>query len=274
MKKIILAIAAFAALSISASAAEVTGSILSTDIGTLIDGAPCKTYNVDGRTFVIAEDLRGYGFDVVYDDSIRRLTITQNPYSERTILSKEEINIEKDSITVGQWLGDMFATDITVYLGDEQIEGYAIDGKMVIPVRALESYAYVEFDSSDKLVYVNGLQHYLTTRYDAGNPNVTYESSEKEGETYYGIWDNGREVVQVPDFSYSTILREKIASDSENGNISAYWSQLYSKQFSIITGTYYKTEKHSVYDSRGNLLYDTNVSVKKPSYIRNNAKIL
>lgn len=42
----------------AAAQAKTIGTVLSTDIGTVVDGAACKTYNVDGSTFVVAEDLR------------------------------------------------------------------------------------------------------------------------------------------------------------------------------------------------------------------------
>ena len=71
----------------AAAGAEVVGTVLSTDIGTVIDGAACKTYNVDGRTFVVAEDLQGYGFDVDWNENERVLSITQNPYSISHIIA-------------------------------------------------------------------------------------------------------------------------------------------------------------------------------------------
>lgn len=81
MKKSIIAILVMLAAAIpSAAQARTVGTVLSTDIGTVIDGAACKTYNVDGCTFVVAEDLQGYGFDIDYNDNKRMLTDLEKEY--------------------------------------------------------------------------------------------------------------------------------------------------------------------------------------------------
>ena len=136
MKKIIITAFAVILIAIPAAQAKTIGTVLSTDIGTVIDGAACKTYNVDGRTFVVAEDLRGYGFDVEWNESARLLTITQNPYAHRTLLTADEVNIKKEDCPVGNPVMDILATDITVTVAGEAVESYNIDGRMVIPVRA------------------------------------------------------------------------------------------------------------------------------------------
>lgn len=40
---------------------------LYTDITAQINGHPLRSYNVNGSTAVVAEDLRGYGFQVLWD---------------------------------------------------------------------------------------------------------------------------------------------------------------------------------------------------------------
>lgn len=42
----------------------ISGKVLKSDIRAYINGAPVMTYNIDGYTGVIAEELRNYGFDV------------------------------------------------------------------------------------------------------------------------------------------------------------------------------------------------------------------
>ena len=128
MKKSIVTILALAAMTLPLTAqAKTIGTVLSTDIGTVIDGAACKTYNVDRRTFVVAEDLQGYGFDIDYNDSARILTVTQNPYSHRTLLTADEVNIEKKNCPVGNRVMDILSSDITVTVEGETVEGYNID---------------------------------------------------------------------------------------------------------------------------------------------------
>ena len=43
---------------------KIIGNVLSTDIVTFIDRTPIRSYNYQNHTYVIAEKLRDYGFDV------------------------------------------------------------------------------------------------------------------------------------------------------------------------------------------------------------------
>lgn len=161
MRKLLTAaIAAAGITAISVCAAEAAGQVLSTDIGTVIDGAACRTYNVDGRTFVVAEELNYYGFNVEYDDSKRQLSISQNPFAVHGLINMNEVNILKSEYKVGEPIMDMLDTDITVNIEGERVEAYAIDGMMVIPVRALEAFGEVSFDAEKKLVSVDTMPSY------------------------------------------------------------------------------------------------------------------
>ena len=46
---------------------DVVGHTYYTDIAAQIDGHPLRSYNIGGETAVVAEDLREYGFSVVWD---------------------------------------------------------------------------------------------------------------------------------------------------------------------------------------------------------------
>lgn len=46
--------------------ADVIGEALNTDITAYVDDVPIRSYNIDGWTGIVAEDLREYGFDVVW----------------------------------------------------------------------------------------------------------------------------------------------------------------------------------------------------------------
>ncbi|MBQ6530078.1 MAG: hypothetical protein IJI39_04035, partial [Clostridia bacterium] len=240
--------------------ARVTGTALSTNIGTVIDGAACKTYNVDGRTFVIAEDLRGYGFDVDWNENTRNLSITQNPYAHRTLLSEEETNIKKENCPVGNPLMDILSSDVTVTVAGEAVEGYNIDGQMVIPVRALESYAYIEFDEENRLVKIKGLKHYLDERYAAGNPNVTREVKE-----YTQAVNDEQRTLGGGLYSletYNVDVTETATTDTENGRLYAYFGNPLTT-FSPTSLNHfekcYDREIYSVTGANGEWLYEADV---------------
>lgn len=264
MKKSIAAILALAAVMLPVTAqAKTIGTVLSTDIGTVIDGAACKTYNVDGRTFVVAEDLQGCGFDIDYNDSARRLTVTQNPYSHRTLLTADEVNIKKEDCPVGNRAMDILSSDITVTVAGETVEGYNIDGRMVIPVRALEHCAYVEYDNDKRLVTIRGLKHYLDERYSAENPNVTREVKEYDDEEVsYNYSFAPSDTTKYNCFSRPVHITETSTVDKENGTITYYRGNPLIQAMNA--GRYfrwnsYDKEVYSIQNSENKILYDADV---------------
>jgi hypothetical protein len=52
------------------------GYVLHTDIRSFINGVEIRGYNLAGHVFVIAEDLRAYGFNVTWDGSRREINVT------------------------------------------------------------------------------------------------------------------------------------------------------------------------------------------------------
>ena len=63
---------------------DVVGHTYYTDITAQIDGHPLPSYNIGGETAVVAEDLREYGFSVVWDGEARwgpRLGTSTTPIS-------------------------------------------------------------------------------------------------------------------------------------------------------------------------------------------------
>lgn len=54
---------------------EAAGNYYCTDIVATLDGKPIESYNIGGRTCIAAEQLREFGYDVVWDEDARTLTI-------------------------------------------------------------------------------------------------------------------------------------------------------------------------------------------------------
>ena len=57
-----------------------TGTVLGhyyvTDIVTYLDGGPITAYNIGGRTYILAEEMRSFGYEVLWDSSARSLSVT------------------------------------------------------------------------------------------------------------------------------------------------------------------------------------------------------
>lgn len=62
-------------LSGTIASAEHSKYTLHTDILAYINGAPIRSFNINGFTGIVAEDLLQYGFGVYYDDVARILEI-------------------------------------------------------------------------------------------------------------------------------------------------------------------------------------------------------
>ena len=77
----VLLVMAISVMPISVSAAkvgDVVGYAVPTDIVATINGYMLESYNVNGYTYICAEDLRYYGFDVVFDYNTKTLSVKRN----------------------------------------------------------------------------------------------------------------------------------------------------------------------------------------------------
>lgn len=107
---------------------NIVGHIYSTDILAFVNDKPIYGYNIGGRTVVIAEDLDNYGFHCFYNDDERKLEIIAYFYELGNDLKIAEIPRGK----VGKIVGDIYKTDIKVFLNGVEIEGYNIGGRTAI----------------------------------------------------------------------------------------------------------------------------------------------
>lgn len=56
----------------------VAGEVYASDIKTYLNGSFIESYNIGGQTVIICEDMRGYGYDVAWNEAERSLYITGN----------------------------------------------------------------------------------------------------------------------------------------------------------------------------------------------------
>ena len=77
---------------------DAIGNVLYTDIVTYIDGYAIRSYNINGYTYIVAEDLLMYGFSVVWNGAAKTLKkgavvldcSSINPIASREIASELE----------------------------------------------------------------------------------------------------------------------------------------------------------------------------------------
>ncbi len=141
------------------SQGDVIGQIYSTDILAFVNGKPIEGYNIGGRTVIIAEDLDNYGFHCLYDDKTRTLRIESYFYELGDDLKIAEIPRGK----VGKIVGDIYKTDIKVFLNGLEINGYNIGGRTAV---CLEDMGDLQNSSNAEYGYSEYLGKYVWNEND------------------------------------------------------------------------------------------------------------
>ncbi len=172
MKKLItmvlvlsMLISCFAALPAQARVGDVVGTAWHTDIVTYINHYAVPTYVVNDRVVVIAEDLRNFGFSVIWDGTQRTLTIYRDTY----INVVKMMNVTKAGQPSTKYR-DVLETDIRVYAGGRQITSYNINGMTMIPLEELTmfgSFVWLDEQRVLKMWVEDGLSMNSTMQYVA-----------------------------------------------------------------------------------------------------------
>lgn len=119
---------------------DIIGYAKYTDISAYINHYPITSYNINDYTAVIAEDLRNYGFNVIWNGNDRSLSITRNnnaneitPYG----------TIYKYSEKAGQNSFPYLETDIVTYINGQKVDSFNINGQTCVYIDDLAPYGEV-----------------------------------------------------------------------------------------------------------------------------------
>lgn len=132
---------------------EVVNHALYTDIVAQIDGHPLRSYNVDGHTAVVAEDLRSYGFYSLWDPEERTLRVERATGSSGQPEMPEtwpEYTPEPLEHPIGSQAQAILSTDIAAYVAGEWVESFNIGGETLIWFSDLAPYGAVEYDGESR----------------------------------------------------------------------------------------------------------------------------
>jgi hypothetical protein len=192
MKKSLMFVAVLFILPICVNAADV-GQVVETDIVTFIDQSPIDSYNYKGYTYVVAEDLMKYGFDVQWDSKNRSLNITRKKYAFTPFVS-DSINVLKKPIT-NQPLYQVYETDIKTQLNGVQITAYNIGGHTILNTDYLQAFGNCTYDNNSRRYDVDILGKEIeickvieTRKNEDGYESVETEKGIFDGDTLlYGI---------------------------------------------------------------------------------------
>ncbi len=117
---------------------DVIGYACYTDIVAKINGYELESYNVDGYTYIIAQELRNYGFDVIWDESTRTVIIKRSMTYVTTAPDYNHAFVPQSM--VGQKSYDLLYTDITTYVNGFKVPSYNINGRTIIRFDTLAEY--------------------------------------------------------------------------------------------------------------------------------------
>lgn len=152
---VILLSAVLALTSSAVPAGTVVNHTLYTDIVARIDGHPIRAYNVDNRMVIVAEDLRAYGFWVLWDEEARRLDVVR-PLSDGKPAVPWTYPDRMPDIPAGK-IGtpadEILATDIVATVAGKPVESWNIDGETVITFRDLAVYGSIVYSNAARTAY-------------------------------------------------------------------------------------------------------------------------
>lgn len=157
MKKIIsMLLALVMTLSLScvsyAKPGDIVGYACHTDIIAEINGAQIPSYNVNGYTYIVAEDLVNYGFNANWYPEERVIEVTRNygvrnitanyqkPYVSKSQIGKKAYNILDTNINAS-----LSGYHLYSFVEGEFVQSYNINGRTIIPFDMMDIFGTVEW---------------------------------------------------------------------------------------------------------------------------------
>lgn len=128
------------------NAATVIGSVLTTDIKAYINGCEVPSYNIDGNIVVVGQDLRSYGFNVVYDNNTRTSYISYDGSGTWTPIAPSIEN----SQSIGTKVMDVYQSDISVSVNGNKVACYNVGGKMAFRFAELKVFGNYSYDNETR----------------------------------------------------------------------------------------------------------------------------
>ncbi len=118
----------------------ICGEVLNTDIKAYINGNPIRSYNIDGWTGVVAEDLRDYGFVVEWSAQNRTLYIGGEGFTDTPTHSYQ---FTQNTKPIGSVASYVYETDIKTYVNGKIVNAFNIGGFTIIYIDDLQAFGDV-----------------------------------------------------------------------------------------------------------------------------------
>lgn len=128
------------------NAAVIIGSVLTTDIKAYINSCEIPSYNIDGNIVVVGQDLRSYGFNVVYDNNTRTSYISYDGSGTWTPIAPSI----KNSQSIGTKVMDVYQSDISVSVNGNKVACYNVGGKMAFRFAELKIFGNYSYNNETR----------------------------------------------------------------------------------------------------------------------------
>lgn len=125
---LLLAVSMLFGTSAYAKVGDVVGNIYTTDIAADVDGMPIKSYNIGGKTAIVIEELRDYGFYVEWNAEERSLTV-KTEYMPYKLPTYTHIKNKPGKIA-----GKIYETDIKVMVNGLKVPSFNLGGTTAVAI--------------------------------------------------------------------------------------------------------------------------------------------
>lgn len=251
---------------------DVIGKILSTDIVTYIEGVRVPSYNINGRTAVIAQNLNALGgnlnFGVSFDEESRVLTITDTDIFMTGQSEALVYNEGASSKPVGTPVGDVYYTDITTNFNGTPMESFNIGGLTCVYsddlAKLCGTYIWDE-DNRTVNVYRSGAYIPSVTRIDSGRALGAQESVISHSETF-NRWGSPASsyLTQNPDGTFTAVeIDEHINIETYDSSFNHLSSFAIRKELPLVGTLLFGKDYNYIAFGQENLLEDNSREVIK-----------
>lgn len=167
MKKLVISLASIIMMLgiVTANASNITGKTVYTDIVASINDYNIASFNINGYTVVVAEDLRNYGFNVEWRPEERALYITR---SNSNIVNSTYIAPTISKSQVGMKAYDVLSTDIKTYINGNLVTSYNINGLTIIHFDDLAVFGQISYNNTTRRLDLDirdGLNYKISAPY-------------------------------------------------------------------------------------------------------------
>lgn len=277
MKKIFCMLAVMIALmlmifTVSAyEVGDVVGYTRYTDIVASINNHNIASFNIDGYTGVVAEDLRNYGFDVNWVPEERALYISRGATNA---VQSNYVAQKLSAAVLGTKAQDILYTDIKCYINGNFVQSYNINGQTIILFNDLSCFGEVSYDNNTRKLdlTVNDGLVFRSNDWYTNLPKITMyaefgktmEVYQHEAAAYADVGWFYQPVIPITEPTNDSILPFCFGKNSVDG-IKLCWT---AKNVSGKTINYY-TVRVYFYNSVGDPAYDeiTHKSFKDVKYV-------